>query len=322
MRNQLTITITDVHGSRQFTLTHFIKRFVVLILLVLALLALIATGLVWKFLAERSTLEKQIIDLHNQKEIIEVDYRQALAQQSELFSELNEDKIALENEVLAKEGQLSFLQNTFGELEAQIGLVGSSNTKRLSELSLIDIELMMSRIPSGMPTNYKMISDGFGWRTHPVTKKRSFHEGLDFSCDVGTPVQSTADGIVESASWDSGGYGLKVVINHGYGFKTVYAHLSKASVKRGEVVAKGDGIGLSGDTGISSGAHLHYEVLFMDNKLNPRPFADWSPRRANAVFKQVKEVPWESFADLVIQEKLLVLKQSLPTAVMSSGKSN
>jgi murein DD-endopeptidase MepM/ murein hydrolase activator NlpD len=321
VRNQLTITITDVHGSRQFTLTHFIKRFIVLILLVLALLSLVGTGLVWKFLAERATLEMQILDLHRQKEAIETDYRQALAQQNELFTELNQDKMALENEVQAKEGQLSFLQNTFGQLEAQIGLVESGDVKRLSELSPVDIELMMNKIPSGMPTSYKMISDGFGWRTHPVTKNRSFHEGLDFSCDVGTPVQSTADGIVESAGWD-GGYGLKVIVNHGYGFKTVYAHLSKASVKRGEVVAKGDDIGLSGNTGVSSGAHLHYEVHFMDNKLNPRPFADWSSRRAHSVFKQVKEVPWESFADLAIQEKLLVLKQSLPTAAMSSDKLN
>ncbi|MBD3766843.1 MAG: peptidoglycan DD-metalloendopeptidase family protein [Gammaproteobacteria bacterium] len=321
MRNQLTITITDVHGSRQFTLTHFIKRFIVVILLVLALLSLVGTGLVWKFLAERATLEMQISDLHRQKELLESDYRQALAQQNELYTELNQDKMALENEVQAKEGQLSFLQNTFGQLEAQIGLVESGDAKRLSELAPVDIELMMNKIPSGMPTTFKMISDGFGWRTHPVTKKRSFHEGLDFSCDVGTPVQTTADGVVESAGWD-GGYGLKVVVNHGYGFKTVYAHLSKASVKRGEVVAKGDDIGLSGNTGLSSGPHLHYEVHFMNNKLNPRPFADWSSRRAHSVFKQVKEVPWESFADLVIQEKLLVLKQSLPTAVISPGKLN
>jgi murein DD-endopeptidase MepM/ murein hydrolase activator NlpD len=321
MRNQLTITLTDVHGSRQFTLTHFIKRFIALILLVLVLLSLVGMGLLWEFLAERTNLERQILDLHRQKDSLEQEYRQALAHQSELFTELNQDKIALENEVQSKEGQLTFLQNTFGQLEAQIGLVETADSRRLSELSEIDVELMMNKIPSGMPTTFKMISDGFGWRTHPVTKNRSFHEGLDFSCDVGTPVQSTADGIVESAGWD-GGYGLKVIVNHGYGFKTVYGHLSKASVKRGEVIAKGDNIGLSGNSGVSSGAHLHYEVHFMDNKLNPRPFADWSPRRAYSVFKQVKEVPWESFADLVIQEKLLVLKQSLPTAVMSSGKLN
>ena len=319
MRNQLTITLTDVHGSRQFTLTHFIKRFVVFIVLFVALLSMVATGLVWKFLAERDTLEMQISDLHRQKEALETDYRQALAQQNELFTELNQDKMELENEVQAKEGQLSFLQDTFGQLEAQMGLVESGDVKRLSELSAIDVELMMSNIPSGMPTSFKMISDGFGWRTHPVTKNRSFHKGLDFSCDVGTPVQSTANGVVESSGWD-GSYGLKVIVNHGYGFKTVYAHLSKAFVKRGEVVAKGDDIGLSGNTGLSSGAHLHYEVHFMGNELNPRPFADWSSRRAHSVFKQVKEVPWESFADLAIQEKLLVLKQSLPTAATSAVK--
>ncbi|MCH9743172.1 MAG: M23 family metallopeptidase, partial [Proteobacteria bacterium] len=120
--------------------------------------------------------------------------------------------------------------------------------------------------------------------------------------------------------WDNSGYGIQVIINHGYGFKTVYAHLSKALVSRGQVVGRGDDIGLSGNTGSASGPHVHYEVIFLGNKLNPRPFSDWGLRKIDSVFKQVKEVPWESFADLVIQEKQLVLKQSLPTDAISSAK--
>ena len=320
MRNEITITITDVHGSSQFTLTHFIKRFIFVIFSVLALLTLIGTGLVWKFMVERSTLEHQIADLHQQKGTLIKDYQQALDQQNQLFSELTENKVALENEVQAKKGQLSFLEGIFSQIESQASSASIGQNKRLAELELIDVQLMMQKIPSGVPTSYKMISDGFGWRTHPVTKNRSFHEGLDFACDVGTPVQTTANGIVESSGWDNTGYGIKVVIDHGYGFKTVYAHLSKSFVSRGDVLAKGDDVGLSGNTGTSTGAHLHYEVVFMGNKVNPRPFADWSSRRANTIFKQVKEVPWESFADLVIQEKHLVLKQSLPMTVLSPGK--
>lgn len=321
MRNYLTITITDVHGSRQFTLTHFVKRFILWFLAVLSVVVLIGGGVLWQILAERSELEMQIEDLYQQKSQLEESFQQAMDKQNELFTELSQDKMALENEVQAKDGQLNFLQGTLGKLEEHIGLDESKqNIKRLSELSPLDLQLLMTKVPSGAPTTFKVISDGFGWRTHPISKKRSFHEGLDYSCDIGTPVQTTADGIVEKADWDNSGYGIQVIINHGYGFKTVYAHLSKALVSRGQVVGRGDDIGLSGNTGSASGPHVHYEVIFLGNKLNPRPFSDWGLRKIDSVFKQVKEVPWESFADLVIQEKQLVLKQSLPTDAISSAK--
>ncbi|MCI4410491.1 MAG: M23 family metallopeptidase [Thiotrichales bacterium] len=321
MRNYLTITITDVHGSRQFTLTHFVKRFILWFLAVLSVVVLIGGGVLWQILAERSELEMQIEDLYQQKSQLEESFQQAMDKQNELFTELSQDKMALENEVQAKDGQLNFLQGTLGKLEEHIGLDESKqNIKRLSELSPLDLQLLMTKVPSGAPTTFKVISDGFGWRTHPISKKRSFHEGLDYSCDIGTPVQTTADGIVEKADWDNSGYGIQVIINHGYGFKTVYAHLSKALVSRGQVVGRGDDIGLSGNTGSASGPHVHYEVIFLGNKLNPRPFSDWGLRKMDSVFKQVKEVPWESFADLVIQEKQLVLKQSLPTDAISSAK--
>jgi murein DD-endopeptidase MepM/ murein hydrolase activator NlpD len=321
VRNYLTITITDVHGSRQFTLTHFVKRFILWFLAVLSVVVLIGGGVLWQILAERSELEMQIEDLYQQKSQLEESFQQAMDKQNELFTELSQDKMALENEVQAKDGQLNFLQGTLGKLEEHIGLDESKqNIKRLSELSPLDLQLLMTKVPSGAPTTFKVISDGFGWRTHPISKKRSFHEGLDYSCDIGTPVQTTADGIVEKADWDNSGYGIQVIINHGYGFKTVYAHLSKALVSRGQVVGRGDDIGLSGNTGSASGPHVHYEVIFLGNKLNPRPFSDWGLRKMDSVFKQVKEVPWESFADLVIQEKQLVLKQSLPTDAISSAK--
>jgi murein DD-endopeptidase MepM/ murein hydrolase activator NlpD len=321
VRNYLTITITDVHGSRQFTLTHFVKRFILWFLAVLSVVVLIGGGVLWQILAERSELEMQIEDLYQQKSQLEESFQQAMDKQNELFTELSQDKMALENEVQAKDGQLNFLQGTLGKLEEHIGLDESKqNIKRLSELSPLDLQLLMTKVPSGAPTTFKVISDGFGWRTHPISKKRAFHEGLDYSCDIGTPVQTTADGIVEKADWDNSGYGIQVIINHGYGFKTVYAHLSKALVSRGQVVGRGDDIGLSGNTGSASGPHVHYEVIFLGNKLNPRPFSDWGLRKMDSVFKQVKEVPWESFADLVIQEKQLVLKQSLPTDAISSAK--
>lgn len=316
MRHNYTITITDVHGSRQYTLTHFFKRLLISVSAFITLIVLIGGGVLWQLLSERAVLESQIEDLYRQKNDIEAGYQQALEKQGELFS----DKEALETQMQAKDGQLNFLQSALGKIEDHINEVVSvkPESKRLQELTEVDVRLLMSKIPSGLPTTFKMISDGFGWRTHPLTKKRTFHDGLDFSCDIGTSVQVTADGVVEFAGYDSSGYGLKIVVDHGYGFKSVYAHLSKALVAKGQVVGRGDDIALSGNSGSSSGPHLHYEVHYLGNKLNPRFFADWGVRKFDVIFKQVREVPWESFADLAIQEKQLVLKQSLPTPATSA----
>lgn len=316
MRHNYTITITDVHGSRQYTLTHFFKRLLISVSALITLIVLIGGGVLWQLLSERAVLESQIEDLYRQKNDIEAGYQQALEKQGELFS----DKEALETQMQAKDGQLNFLQSALGKIEDHINEVVSvkPESKRLQELTEVDVRLLMSKIPSGLPTTFKMISDGFGWRTHPLTKKRTFHDGLDFSCDIGTSVQVTADGVVEFAGYDSSGYGLKIVVDHGYGFKSVYAHLSKALVAKGQVVGRGDDIALSGNSGSSSGPHLHYEVHYLGNKLNPRFFADWGVRKFDVIFKQVREVPWESFADLAIQEKQLVLKQSLPTPATSA----
>ena len=99
---------------------------------------------------------------------------------------------------------------------------------------------------------------------------RTFHKGMDFSCDKKTPIYATADGVVESAKWMSG-YGYTVIIDHGYGYKTLYAHLldKKFLVKKGQKVVRGEQIALSGNSGKSTGPHLHYEVIVKGNHVNP-----------------------------------------------------
>ena len=116
----------------------------------------------------------------------------------------------------------------------------------------------------------KRTASGYGYRIDPVYNVRTFHKGMDFSCDKKTPVYATADGVIESAKWMSG-YGYTVVIDHGYGFKTLYAHLldKKFLVKRGQKVVRGEQIALSGNSGKSTGPHLHYEVIVKGNHVNP-----------------------------------------------------
>ena len=112
------------------------------------------------------------------------------------------------------------------------------------------------------------MASGYGRRVDPVYGTIKMHEGMDFACDIGTPVYATGDGTVVSAEWNSG-YGNLIEINHGYGYTTRYAHLSKIDVKPGQKVSRGDRIGASGNTGKSTGPHVHYEVRLRGVPQNP-----------------------------------------------------
>ena len=115
---------------------------------------------------------------------------------------------------------------------------------------------------------YSRVSSLFGFRIHPVTKKRSFHSGLDIATPVGTPVYAAKNGKINSAGWATG-YGLQVTIFHGNGLFTRYAHLSKITTPVGKRVTRGSLVGLSGNTGISTGPHLHFEIIRNGKKINP-----------------------------------------------------
>lgn len=133
----------------------------------------------------------------------------------------------------------------------------------------------INSVPVGSPisnADLVRISDGFGWRKHPILKKWIFHEGTDFAAETGMDIVTTSDGVVERVIKSKKGYGNRIVINHGYGYKTVYAHLSTIKVKRGQEVTRGDVIGFVGNTGRSTGPHLHYEVLVNNRPVNPQMF--------------------------------------------------
>lgn len=122
------------------------------------------------------------------------------------------------------------------------------------------------------PDDLIRFSSGFGYRTHPIFKIRKFHKGIDLTALKGSPIYSTAKGKVIIAANLNDGYGNKVVIDHGFGYKTVYAHLHKIEVKIGQEMNLGDLIGQVGNTGISVSPHLHYEVRLNDVVINPLNF--------------------------------------------------
>lgn len=137
-------------------------------------------------------------------------------------------------------------------------------------------ENMLAAIPSIRPVRHlkKKIGhlSGFGYRTHPVFKTRKMHTGIDFGARKGTPIYATGNGKVVRVEYKKTGYGKNVVIDHGYGYKTLYGHMSKVQCKVGQTVKRGEVIGLVGSTGTSTSPHVHYEVVYKGDKINPLPF--------------------------------------------------
>lgn len=150
----------------------------------------------------------------------------------------------------------------------------------------------IEHIPSIQPiaAKYmKKMASGYGWRRDPVYGVSKFHEGLDFASDIGTPVYATGNGKVTIAKWNSG-YGNCIDIDHGYNYLTRYAHLSKILVHPGQEVKRGDKIGEVGNTGKSTGPHLHYEVRYKDQPQNPINyyFFDITPAEYAALIEEAE----------------------------------
>lgn len=156
-------------------------------------------------------------------------------------------------------------------------------SKSYDELILLakNKETMLQHLPAIQPVLNKdltRMASGYGWRIDPVYHTRRFHEGMDFTAPIGTDIYSTGYGTIQSAGWQQG-YGNCVQVNHGYGYLTLYGHMSAIKVRVGQSVKRGDVIGLVGSTGKSTGPHLHYEVHFKGEVMNPQNyyFLDLSP---------------------------------------------
>lgn len=153
-------------------------------------------------------------------------------------------------------------------------------------------EARRASIPAISPVKNISVISGFGMRYHPVYKILRMHTGIDIIGKKGTPIYATADGTVIVEPEGYSGYGIMVHIDHGRGYQTLYAHLSKALVKPGKKVKRGEIIGYMGNSGLATGVHLHYEVIKNGEKVNPIHyfFGDLTPKEYNEILKQASEV--------------------------------
>ena len=168
-------------------------------------------------------------------------------------------------------------------------------SKSLDEIVVLakEKEKMLASIPAILPVKLKdltRMASGYKWRMHPILKIRKFHKGMDFTAPTGTPIFASGNGKVIRAQ-RSATFGNVVYIDHGYGYKTIYAHMSKMKARKGQKVRRGDLIGYVGNTGRSVSSHLHYEVHKNDRPLNPINFyyGDLTPEEFAAMQKAAEE---------------------------------
>jgi murein DD-endopeptidase MepM/ murein hydrolase activator NlpD len=292
------ITISDVRGSKQYTVHELIRRLAIWVVLAVVLLFIGGAVFIKILSSQVDTLDKKTQEY---KEI-----QQFLLTEN---GKLQNTKSSLEKHISHKELELKLMNEQLSDIEKIIGLepsvqdafdnrVARAKEKSLenvkaAKLSVAELSLLNESIPTGMPLKeYKRITDKFGYRMHPIfVGERIFHFGLDIAADVGTPVYAAADGVVEYAK-KKGGYGKFLLINHPFGFKTGYGHLSRYAVKAGDYVSKGDLVAFTGNTGRSTGPHLHYEVRYLYKWLDPMLFVKWSPETYRSIMRKVRPVNW------------------------------
>lgn len=300
MRQKIIITLTTVRGSRQFSLSQLAGAIVALFLILSALSFFVSNLLLVK-------THDNLLDLEHKKEMLEEQFSQALGTQqlylenlAELgtrYSQVFYERTQLEEEKYRIDADLSEIESVLGVLSDLSPDMEPADRTELIKAATVQRLFLLHNIPNGLPIKGTRIGSGFGTRVNPVTGQRSPHNGLDFPAPRGTPIYATADGIVERAGYDQGsGFGNLITLQHNFGFKTYYAHLQKIEVESAQYVHKGQLIGYSGNTGRSTGPHLHYEVRHLYTPLDPQPFVDWGLNNFESLFTSIEDVPWESLS--------------------------
>ena len=353
MNDHFSVTVSDQYGSRFYSVSKSIKRNVLLgatgFLIVLATSA--ATNLMQfnhgenlakanndldadllRFDVENSNLN-QIIS--RKTKLIE-DISQELVEIEETSGvETADDNVGLDERVRAiaefynqKEEVYTEIGSRVQQIEGMIGLnEGDSEDKpghenlsvrvELASLTASHEKILHDSIPNGFPTDQRVITSKYGTRIHPVTKIKSFHKGVDLRAKVGDSVYISADGIVKEANYSELS-GHRIVVQHNFGFETRYSHLDKMLVEPGDIVHKGDLIALSGNTGRTNAAHLHYEVRYLGKSVDPYQFLKWE-FGSHEIFDNVKGIKWPSLISLInkqITHQTLQLSQLAPTSLV------
>ena len=298
MDKHFTITIEDDQGTKEFNVHKMVKKILIYSGIFLFLLLFFSVGTVFY-------LNHTLTDIEKKKANLE-----------KAYIYLESKTIETEAHLAKKKKDLEELSDSLSEIEKLIGLkpLGDKTlSERVNSAKLTSSQraTLLRLIPSGTPIEYNGITSKFGYRMHPTLHKKEFHRGSDMKAKRNTPVYATADAIVEWAGYHKrSGFGNLVILTHVYGFKSYFGHLKKVVVKSGQFVKKGDLIAYSGNSGLSSGPHLHYEIRFLQRPLNPYYFIKWTQKNYNEIFEKEKKVPWKSIISAMQQIEIVSQKSS------------
>ncbi|EKO3561716.1 peptidoglycan DD-metalloendopeptidase family protein [Vibrio fluvialis] len=292
MKENVIVSVSSIHGTRHFHIGKWFRHCLKGFGYVLLAGAVAAGGVIYYLVGEVDFAKLKQQELESQSTSL-----------NEEVASLKELKDNLENDLLEREEKMQIVSDRLGDLEKVLGVEdsGAELESRLDTAAITSSVrmVMLTQIPSGAPVHNARISSGYGKRVHPVTGQVKFHRGQDFAVNTGTPVYAPADGVVEVTRASSKGSGNFLRLQHSYGFSSSYSHLQKFAVKSGDFIQKGDLIGYSGNSGLSSGPHLHYEIRFVGRSLDPRPFVDWGVNDFESIFTKVRGIRWESLVNKV-----------------------
>jgi len=289
-KDRLVITVSDINSSKSFNVNKIIKKIVLWGIVAILFIFMISFFII-------SQLSTNLNDLSHDRE--------KLTKENNLYSKQIESKIA----------QIEELGSHIEEIEDIIGINKDDDISLLQRATLAKLTssekmYMLQTIPSGCPMKDCTPTSKFGWRTHPITKKKQYHNGLDLRAARRTDVRTTADGVVKYVQdQNKGTLGRVVMISHNFGFETAYAHLRFTDVKAGDVVYKGQLIGRSGNSGRSSGPHLHYELRHGNKILNPTSFTKWDMKNYEMIFETQRRIEWESLIKLIKSQQNKLVQQ-------------
>jgi murein DD-endopeptidase MepM/ murein hydrolase activator NlpD len=296
MKNHLLITLSDIKGSRQLGLNKsFIFKSLLLFIFTLLLLIIYPVWLNWLN-----------TNLHTSNQAL-LERQQQLVEQTAVLEQRHQ---LLSGELAQESADLALNQQQLGLLFKQVNYQGGdvlADSERFRHLSnqIAFRQMVLQILPNGRPVDYDRVTSSYGNRVHPFKKKRYLHRGIDVHSDIGTPVVATANGVVTSLQNTEGGFGRLIKISHGMGFVTYYGHLKSMDVKVNQIVSKGELIGYSGNSGRSTGPHLHYGIRFGERSLDPANFILWTLNNFDQQLEKMKEIPWASL--MASMQKLMAI---------------
>ena len=293
MKDRIIISVSTINGTRHFNISKLFKRNAIIGLWLLLFGLVITAGVIDYLLRSVETSQLQRNYLAQQASTLRDEITQLQSSKSELEKELN-----------LKQDEMLLVINRVGEIELALGLeqqYPQNLENRLDTASVNSVarQTMLQLVPNGSPLEFSRRSSRFGLREHPIVGKQQHHKGVDLSASRGTPIYAPADGVVEVVRSSKQGFGNLLKIRHAFGFSTLYAHLDEFKVKSGHFVHKGELIASSGNTGLSTAPHLHYEVHFLDRALNPQSFMDWDATNFDLVFEKERSIKWDSLVSML-----------------------